>query len=250
MLIKIIIILKYHKLHFNRFRNIHALTCQRTLCLYIIIDRYLKCIKNIGVSDIFQIKHKVLTPADIRVHAKVIFFHNITAKQLIPQHTIIEISRIFHHMCGKFLLSQNTVILNIPLVRDTLPNNTVKIRDNHVTMIIFGSLHQKIRRIRRNPVITVQKLEISSPCMVQSHISGIRDPAVLLVNNMDTRVQRSISITDGTRRIQTAIIHKQKLKISVLLMKNTVDTARKRIFSIIYRNNNTHGRIHSEKHPF
>ena len=51
---------------------------------------------NSGVSDTRN------TALDL-AHGKYIqFFNNVAAIQLIPNHTIIKVGRIFHHMVGKF----------------------------------------------------------------------------------------------------------------------------------------------------
>ena len=69
MFVEVIVVLKYIQLHFHSLRDINALTGKRAFPLHIIINGRMQGIEYFRIADIFQIEHKILTPADIRIHA-------------------------------------------------------------------------------------------------------------------------------------------------------------------------------------
>ena len=103
MLIKVVVVLKHHKLHFHSLRDADLLVHQRTFCLYIIIHRCPQRIECLCIADILQIEHKILTPADLRIHPDPEAVYEIAPVQLIPQHSIVIIRRILHHKRREFL---------------------------------------------------------------------------------------------------------------------------------------------------
>ncbi len=66
-----------------------------------------------------------------------IFFHKITPVQLVPENAVIKIGRILHHMRSKLFACEDTVILNIALVRDALSDDAVEIGDHQIAVALW-----------------------------------------------------------------------------------------------------------------
>ena len=103
----------------------------------------------------------------------------------------------------------------------------------------------KLCRIRRQPVITVHKLEICSLCPFNSLISRVWNPGIFFVDHHHTLIRLRIRITDRAWHISAPIIYEDQFKISIFLSENTVHTAVQEFFRIVDRNNYTDGRFHS-----
>ena len=203
------IIGKDHLLHINGLGQTQSLTGKGTLGLYIIVNGNPQRIEAGCVTDIFQIEHKVLTPADAAVHTKMILLYDLSAKELVPQHTIIEVRRILHHMRSIIFSCHDCIIINISLVGYSLPYYSVEIGNDHITMMVFCCPEEKIRSICCNPVITVKELDIFSFCQIQCHVSAVRYSRIVLMNDSDTLILCCVGITDLTRVILTAVIDQQ-----------------------------------------
>ena len=74
--------------------------------------------------------------------------------------------------------------------------DAVKIGDHHITAVFLCRSDHKLCRIRRQPVITVHKLEICSLCPFNSLISRIRNPGIFFVDHHHTLIRLRIRITD------------------------------------------------------
>ena len=196
MLIKIVVILKHHELHLHSLRDADLLVHQRTFCLYIIVHRCPQRVECLCVTDIFQIKHKILAPADLRIHPDPEAVYEIAPVKLVPQHSIVIICRIFHHKRREFLSVDHLVRLDVPFSGYHIPNDAVKIGNHHITAMFLCRPDHKLCRIRRQPVITVHKLEIRSLCPFYSLISRIRHPGIFFVDHHHTLIRLRIRITD------------------------------------------------------
>ena len=88
-------------------------------------------IEYFRVTDIFQIEQKILTPVDIRIHSQTVLLHQIPAVQFVPQHTIVKVCRILHHMCRELLLGEHTLLFNVSLASQGISiSKTVKMKLN------------------------------------------------------------------------------------------------------------------------
>ena len=106
----------------------------------------MQCIKPRCITDILQIKQKVLAPAHFCIHTQMVLFDQITAIQLVPEHAVIVVGRILHHMRGKLGTGQQSV-LHVTLRRNAFTDNTVKIRDDEIALVFLCGLHHKLCRI-------------------------------------------------------------------------------------------------------
>ena len=173
MLVKVVIVLKDAQLHLNGLGQAGSLGGdQRTLALHIIVNRRVQSRDALRETDVFQVEHKVLAPADFRIHAKGMFLNNGTAIQLIPEHAVIVIRRALHHMGRKLFRAHDSLFLDITFPGYPLADHPVEIRDDQITASLFRRPHQKLGGIGRHPVVAVQKLNVSSPGLGQSLISG------------------------------------------------------------------------------
>ena len=127
MLVEVIVILKDIQLHLYRLGDADSLTGKGAFALHIIIDWGMQGIEYFRVTDIFQIEQKILTPVDIRIHSQTVLLHQIPAVQFVPQHTIVKVCRILHHMCRELLLGEHTLLFNVSLGGQTLSHHAVKV---------------------------------------------------------------------------------------------------------------------------
>ena len=205
----------------------------------------MQCIESSGMSDILQIEHKILTPADLRIHLQVMFHDNIPPVQLVPQYTVIKICRFFHHAAHKRFLIHHAIDFDISFMRQPLPDHPIKISNHKIRLFLFCRPHQKFRRIRCDPVITVQKLQILPVCLSNRHISALRHTGILLVDHQDPVIRSSVPFTDFPGFIAAAVIDQKQFKIFIFLFQHTVHASFQCLFSIINRNDNTYCRFHS-----
>ena len=66
-----------------------------------------------------------------------------------------------------------TVLIDGTLLRHMLTDHPVKLRDHHITLLFGCSPNKKCRRIRCDPVITVQKLQVFSPRQIDPPIARV-----------------------------------------------------------------------------
>ena len=196
------------------------------------------------MADIFQVEHEILAPADRRVHPKGVLFHDGPAVELVPQHAVVEVGGIFHHVGSVFLPGHQPVLINVSLLGDPLPHDPVKVGDHQVAGAAFRCTHQASGGIRCDPVVAVQKLEIGSPGPVQGKISAGGNAGVLLMENLNTAVLGRIFVADRAGIVRAAVIHQQQFKIRIFLVQNTFNASPDGLLCIIDRDNDTDGGIH------
>ena len=173
MLEEVVVALEHREFHLHRPREADLLIHQRTLRLHIIVDRRPQRIERRRIAHILEIKQKILAPAELRIHPDPVRLHKRAPVQLIPQHPIVVVRRVLHHEANERFTPDHLVRVDIPLLRHHLSDDTIEIRDHHVAARLLGRPHHQLRRIRRQPVITVHKLEICSLCPFNSLISRV-----------------------------------------------------------------------------
>ena len=169
------------------------------------------------MADIFQIKQKVLTPADGGIHSDPVFFNDAPAVHFVPEHAVIKIRRIFDHIRSKLLTAHHLVLFDIALLRQPLPGNPVKVGNHHVTVIFLHGAHEKPRRLRNDPIVAVQKLDKGSPRKGKSLIARIRYAGIFFMDYAHTAILLCIGIADFAGCILTAVVHQKQLKVAVIL---------------------------------
>ena len=152
-------------------------------------------------------------------------FHNIPAVQLVPQHTVIKIRRILHHMCCELFSGEHALLFDVSLGGQTLSHHAVKVRNDHVTAVLLRCPHEQSGGIRCDPVVTVEELQIFSPGTVKRPVSAVGDSGVLLLDHNDSGILVSVLFTNIAGSIRTAIIDQQQFIIRIFLVQNAVDTA-------------------------
>ena len=125
-----------------------------------------------------------------------VFFNDVTSIELVPEDSVIEISRILEHMCGKFFLSQYAVIVDISFLGNSFSYNSVEIRDDHITMIALCFFDKQSGGVRSDPVIAVEKLQVSAACKIQRHIPGFGNSGIFFMYQTDSGIFSSITVTD------------------------------------------------------
>ena len=169
------------------------------------------------MADIFQIKQKVLTPADGGIHPDMIFFDDAPAVHFVPEYAVIKIRRIFNHIGSKLLTAHHLVLFDVALLRQPFPGNPVKVRNDHVAVIFLHRTHQKPCRLRHDPVVAVQKLKKRSPRQLQCLISRIRHAGIFFMDHTYPAILLCIGVADFAGCILTAIVHQKQLKVAVIL---------------------------------
>ena len=238
------IVLKDRQLHFDGLADSHTLVGQRTLCFHIVVNGHLKGAEGLGVADILQVEHEVLAPTDLRVHPQVVGLHNLPAVELVPQHAVIEVRGVFHHVGGVFLPGHQAVIIDIALLGDPLAHHPVEVGDNQVAGPGFRGPDQRAGGVGSDPVITVQKLKISALGLVEGGVPGVGDAGVFLVDDPNPGIPGGICVADGTGTVGAAVVDQQQLKVGVLLVQNALNTAADGVFSVIDRDDDADGGGH------
>ena len=152
-------------------------------------------------------------------------FHNIPAVQLVPQHTVVKIRRVLHHMCCELFSGEHAFLFDVSLGRQTLSHHAVKVGNDHITAILLRCPHEQSGGIRCNPVVTVEELQIFSPGTVKRPVPAVGDSGVLLLDHNNSGILVSVLFTNVAGSIRTAIIDQQQFKIRIFLVQNAVDTA-------------------------
>ena len=135
-----------------------------------------------------------------------IFFHKITPVQLVPENAIIKISGILHHMRSKLFACEDTVILNIALVRDTLSDDAVEIGDHQIAVMFCGGAHEQLCRIRCDPVIAVEKLQVSAASLADGEITAVRYAGIFFVDDCNAGICGGVSIADVTGAVCASVV--------------------------------------------
>ena len=248
MLEEVVVALEHREFHLHRPREADLLIHQRTLRLHIIVDRRPQRIERRRIAHILEIKQKILAPAELRIHPDPVRLHKRAPEQLIPQHPIVVVRRVLHHEANERFTPDHLVRVDIPLLRHHLSDDTIEIRDHHVAARLLGRPHHQLRRIRRQPVITVHELQKRTPRPRDRLVSRIRHPRILLMHDHHARIRPRISVADLPGPILTSIIHEDQLEIPKLLIQNTVHTARETLLRVIHRHDDTDLRLHRHLH--
>ena len=107
--------------------------------------------------------------------------------------------------------------------------------NNHILAINW---QQAFNIFLIDPIISINKTNILTNCIIQTKIASRTYPSILLMKYSYTTIILCIFIANLPRRILTSIIYQQQLKIGKRLDKNTINTANKVLLCIIYRNDN------------
>ena len=110
--------------------------------------------------------------------------------------------------------------------------------------MVPGCLHQQLGGVGRDPVVTVQELEIDARSPADTDIPGIGHAGVLLVDDLDPGIRQGIRVADGAGAVLAAVVHQQQLKIRVLLAQDTVDAAANGLFRVVYGYDDADGWCH------
>ena len=173
-----------------------------------------------------------------------VLFHNGAAVELVPQHAIVEVGGILHHVGGVLLPGHDAILLDIPLLRYPIPHHPVEVGNHHIAGASFHAPHQGAGGVGGDPVIAVQELQVCSFRVIQRQIPAGGDTGVGLMEDPNPAVPVRAGITDGAGTVGAAVIHQQQLKILVLLIQNAVDTASNGFFRIVDRDDDADGGTH------
>ena len=162
-------------------------------------------------------------------------FHKIPAIQLIPHDAVIKIRRILHHVFCKCPAIHDARLRNMRFQRIVIAVHPVKIPDDQIGPGHFRQRHQPLGGIRRQPVVTVHKLQVRSRGGCHGHIPGIGHTGILFIYDMDPVIFFLIFLADGQTEIPAAVVDQQYLQRRICLGDHTVQTALQIHFSIINR---------------
>ena len=191
------------------------------------------------MEHILHVENKILRPVQLYIHAKLILFDDAAAEKLVPQNAVIEIGRVPHHFIRIFLAGQELFLLDVSILGHLLADHTVEIGNDHIAgRIVLHGTDKKPRGVRRNPVIRIQKLNVSARCAVQCLISRIRHTGIRLVDGNDPCVLCRIPVNDLRCFILASVIHDQKLEIGIGLIQNALNASSDRLLRVICRYDN------------
>ena len=190
------------------------------------------------MQDVLQIEDKVLAPAELFIHAKLVLLHQLPPVEFIPDDAVIIIRRALRHASRELFPAQYALFVNRTLSRGPAVHNAVKIGNHQVRVIFLGRMYKEGGRLGRNPVVRIEKLEVLSGREIQCLVPRVGYSAVWLMHHTDARVLRSVGIAERRRAVFGAVIHHEQLKIRKGLREYTVKATRQHLFRIVYRNDN------------
>ena len=171
-------------------------------------------------------------------------FHDIPAVELVPQHPVVEIGGVFHHVGGIFLLGEHHGIVDVSLVGHPVFAYSVEIGDHQVALVLPGGADQRGGSVGGDPVVAVEKLQVFARCVVQRQVPGGGDAGVFLVEHPYPAVLPCIGVAQGAGAVGAAVVHQEKLKVLVGLIQNTVHAPLQRFFRVVDRHDDTDGWLH------
>ena len=248
MLEEVVVALEHRELHLHRPREADLLIYQRTLRFHIIVDRRPQRIKRRRIAHILQIKQEILAPADLRIHPDPVRLHDLVPVEFVPQHSIVVVCRILHHEAHERLAPDHLVRVDVTLPRHHLPDDTIEIRDHQIAARLLGRPHHELRRVRRQPVITVHELQKRPPRPRDRLVPRIRHPRILLMHDHHARIRPRIPVADLPGPVPAPVVHQDQLEIPKLLIQNTVHTTHETFLRVIHRHDDTDLRLHRHLH--
>ena len=200
------------------------------------------------MQNVLHIEDKVLAPAQLLVHAEMIVLHDVAAEKLVPDDAVIVVGRAFCHAGCKFLPREQAFFVNRTFSGGPPVHDAVKIGNHEIRPVCLGGVKKERRRLRRDPIVGVEELEIVAGRERERLIPCVRDTAVFLVNHADAGIFRRIGVTKCRRAVLAAVVHDEHLKVRKSLREHAVQAARENLFGIVDGNDNRNFR-HSHLPP-
>ncbi|MNP49556.1 hypothetical protein D3C76_1437470 [compost metagenome] len=96
----------------------------------------------------------------------------------------------------------------------------------HCYICVMGSDQsmQRFEHIGLNPVIAVYKSDIFACGTINAVIAGVRQAAVLFVDDLNPGVQLFITFADFAAIVRRAIVYKNQFEVSEGLCEDGIDT--------------------------
>ena len=236
--VKRAVILNHVDFHADCCAESRILIHQRPLGADIVVDRSFQHTYRPAVQDILHIEDEVLTPVQIDIHLKMIFFQNVTPIQFVPENTVVKVRRVLQHLIRIVLPCDHSFLIDVSLPGEPLSDHPVEVGDHHVRAALLHGPYHQLGRIRGNPVVRIHELDILSPRQPHRLIACIRDPGILLVIYAHPLILLRILIQNPRRAVRAAIIHQEQLKILIFLRQNTVHAALYFCSGVIDRHDN------------
>ena len=109
-------------------------------------------------------------------------------------------------MRSKLFTCEDTVILNIALVRDALSDDAVEIGDHQIAVMLCGGAYEQLCRIRCDPVIAVEKLQVSAASLADGEITAVRYASIFFVDDCNAGICGGVSIADVTGAVCASVV--------------------------------------------
>ena len=116
-------------------------------------------------------------------------------------------------------------------------------RDDQCSIVLLGSCHHTLGKIRSKVVIAVYELQIFALCQPHTHIAGNGKALVFLVHHRHAGVFCTKLIADRKAVIRRAIVQHDDLQLLIGLAANTFQTAGNTILRVIHRHDNADERV-------
>ena len=164
------------------------------------------------------------------------FLDDSAPVQLVPEHAIVEVRRIPHHVLRVLLPGQQPPLSDVLLLREHRAVHPVKVRYHHITVIFLSGVNQTFRGVPGQPVVAVHELQIFPRRHSDGLIPAVRDPGVGLVNDVEPLVHLLVLPADLEGGIRASVVDNDYLHIPKSLLHGAVETAAEIFFGIVRGN--------------
>ena len=124
--------------------------------------------------------------------------------------------------------------------------------NDQICPALLGMADEQLGGVGLDRIVRIDKLQVFSLCLTQTHIAGGCHTAVGLVDQHNAGVHLGVHPADLKADILAAIVQQQDLKVLVGLAADALHTARDMILCVINGHNNTYKRLfrHGGGPPF
>ena len=206
------------------------------------VERLLCHRQTLGIAEILHQKQLVLQVCALK--DDLLVPQNLTGKQIPPDKSVEH--RSLETLSQKRIY--NSVQNPLPVI-DARRQQQLHAAVSGRRHIAVGTAHAVrsrllpqpphcFQRLRFEGIIGIQKCNIFARCFPQSPVPCLTDTGVFgLVQRPNPRILRRVAVTQGRRRIRTAVIHQKQLPIRERLLLHTLHTRRQQLFCLIDRHN-------------
>ena len=91
-------------------------------------------------------------------------------------------------------------------MRDALSDDAVEIGDHQIAVMLCGGAYEQLCRIRCDPVIAVEKLQVSAASLADGEITAVRYASIFFVDDCNAGICGGVSIADVTGAVCASVV--------------------------------------------